>query len=115
MSVIATRRMYRRVSTECPSCYLTGCSLRRGVVRDLSLNGFRIKGQSGLSCNTIVIVRLWLPGHEGSIDIDQAVVRWVNDREFGVQIIALPNEADLRLANYVEQALQQETLNAVAC
>ncbi len=61
------------------------------------------------------MVRLWLPDHEGSIDIDQAVVRWVNEREFGVQIIALPNEADLLLANYVERALQQETLNAVAC
>jgi len=84
-------------------------------VRDLSLNGFRIRGQSGLSRNTIVMVRLWLPDHEGSIDIDQAVVRWVNEREFGVQIIALPNEADLCLANYVERALQQETLNAVAC
>jgi hypothetical protein len=61
------------------------------------------------------MVRLWLPDHEGSIDIDQAVVRWVNEREFGVQIIALPNEADLLLATYVERALQQETLNAVAC
>lgn len=89
--------------------------MRRGVVRDLSLNGFRIKGQSGLSRNTILMVRLWLPDQEGSIDIDQAVVRWVNEREFGVQIIALPNEADLRLANYVERAPQQETLNAVAC
>ena len=107
--------MYRRVSTECPSCYLNGGSLRRGVVRDLSLNGFRIEGQSGLLRNAIVMVRLWLPDEECSIDIDQAVVRWVDEHEFGVQIITLPNEADLRLANYVEWLLQQETLNTVAC
>lgn len=107
--------MYRRVSTDCPSCYFTSRSFRQGVVRDLSLNGFRIEGQSGLPRNTIVMVRLWLPGQEDSIDVDQAVVRWVNEREFGVQIIALSNQADFRLANHVEQALQQKAMNAMAC
>ncbi|TKS59159.1 MAG: PilZ domain-containing protein [Nitrospira sp.] len=115
MSPSSTRRMYRRVSTDFPGCYCTSRSFRQGVVRDLSLNGFRIEGQSGLPRNTIVMVRFWLPDQEDSIDIDQAVVRWVNEREFGVQIIALSNEADLRLANHVELALQQKAMNAVAC
>jgi hypothetical protein len=106
--------MYRRVSTNCPSCYLTNSSFRQGVLRDLSLNGLRIEGQSGLPPNTIVMVRLWPSDQEGCIDIDQAVVRWVNEREFGVQIIALTNEADLRLANYVEQAIKQKAMNAMA-
>ncbi|HSA62947.1 MAG TPA: PilZ domain-containing protein [Nitrospiraceae bacterium] len=107
--------MYRRISADCPGCYLTSSSLRPGVVRDISLNGFRIEGQSGLPRNTIVMVRLWLPNQPGSIDIDQAVVRWVNEHEFGVQIVALSNEADLRLAIHVEQALQQGGVSAVAC
>lgn len=115
MNSSTTRRMYRRVSTDCPSCYLTSLSIRQGVVRDLSLNGFRIEGQSGLPRNTIIMVRLWLPGQESSIDIDQALVRWVNEREFGIQIIALSNEADLRLANHVEQALQHTAMNAGVC
>lgn len=115
MSSITTRRMYRRVSTDCPGCYLTSNSLRPGIVRDLSLNGFRIEGQSGLPRNTVVMVRLWLPNENGSIDIDQAVVRWVNEREFGVQIVALSNEADLRLASHVEQTLQRNGMSAVAC
>jgi len=59
-------------------------------------------------------VRLWLSDQESCIDIDQAVVRWVNEREFGVQIIALTNEADLRLANHVEQALKQKAMNVMA-
>jgi hypothetical protein len=81
----------------------------------MSLNGLRIEGQSGVSRNTLIMVRLWLPDQECSIDIDQAVVRWVNGREFGVQIVGLSNEADLRIANYVEQMLQKVTMNAVAC
>lgn len=111
----STRRMYRRVSTDCTGCYLTSNSFRQGIVRDLSLNGFRIEGQTGLPRNTVIMVRLWLPDQDGSIDVDQAVVRWVNEREFGVQIVALSNEADLRLANHVEQALQQKAVNSIAC
>jgi PilZ domain len=115
MSHSVTRRMYRRILTDYPSYYLTSNSFRQAVVRDLSLNGFRIEGPSGLPRNTIVMVRLWLPDEESSIDIDQAVVRWVNGREFGIQIIALSNEVDLRLASHVEQVLQQKAMNAVAC
>jgi hypothetical protein len=81
----------------------------------MSLNGFRIEGQSGVSRNTLITVRVWLSDQERSIDIDQAVVRWVNEREFGVQIVALSNEADLRIANHVERMLRNVSMNAVAC
>jgi hypothetical protein len=106
--------MYRRVSTNYPSCYLVSSSFQYGVVRDVSLNGFRIEGRSDLHRNTLIMVRLWLPDQDNSIDIDQAVVRWVNGREFGVQIVALANEADLRIANHVEQVLRK-TMTALAC
>jgi len=103
-----TCRMYRRVMVDYPSCYLTSSFLRLSVVRDLSLNGFRITGLSGLQPKSIVMVRLWLPGQEDSVDIDQAVVRWGNGFEFGVQIIALSNDADSRLALHIEQVLERK-------
>jgi hypothetical protein len=84
-------------------------------VRDISLNGFRIEGRSGVSRNALITVRVWLSDQERSIDIDQAVVRWVNEREFGVQIVALSNEADLRIANHVERLLRTITMNAGVC
>lgn len=115
MNSSATRRSYRRILTNCPGYYLTSSSFRQGVVRDMSLNGFRIEGSSGVSRDALITVRLWLSGQERSIDIDQAVVRWVNEREFGVQIVALSNEADLRIASHVEQMLRKVTMNAVAC
>lgn len=111
----ATRRMYRRISTDYPACYMLSSSLQYGVVRDLSLNGFRIEGSSRFSRNAIVMLRLWLPNDEGSIDIDQAVVRWANADEFAVQIIALSNEADLRLALHVERTLERKPIDRVAC
>lgn len=60
------------------------------------------------------MIRLWLPNGEGTVDIDRAMVRWMTEREFGVQIVALSNEADLRLARHVEQRLQPVVIDA-AC
>jgi hypothetical protein len=102
----ATRRMYRRVPTDYQACYLTSSAFRVGVARDLSLNGFRIAGRSAPARGSVLMLRLWLPDAAGSIDIDQTVVRWATEREFGVQIISLSNDADLRLALHVERALR---------
>jgi len=109
-----TSRMYRRVPTDYPACYLQNQSFRQGMVRDRSLNGVRVEGQSGVRCNDMVMLRVWLPGGQDSIDIDQAVVRWVNEQEFGVQIIALSNDSDLRLALHVERELERTALHKLA-
>ena len=114
MNQLSTRRMYRRVLADYPSCYLTNHSLGHSVVRDLSLNGFRMEGLPALSRHTMMMVRIWIPDQKEMIDIDQAVVRWVRGHEFGVQIVALSNKADFRLADYIERILLQQTVNAVA-
>jgi hypothetical protein len=107
MNPIATRRMYRRVPADYPSFYLMGQALRRSAIRDISLNGVRIQCHSDPPCNSLVMVRLWLPGQEDSLDVDQAIVRWVRGQEFGVQFVSLSNEADFRLAAHIERVLQQ--------
>jgi len=114
LSPSSTRRMYRRISAEYAGCYLMCNSVRQAVVRDISLNGFRIEGPSGFPCDTLVKIQLWLPNGEGTVDIDQAMVRWMTAREFGVQIVSISNEADLRLARHVEQRLQQAVFD-IAC
>lgn len=113
MNSIATRRMYRRVSADYPSYYLMGQVLRRSVIRDISLNGVRIQCFSDPPRNSLVMVRLWLPGQEDSLDVDQAIVRWVRGQECGVQFVSLSNEADFRLAVHIERVLQQQLTIAV--
>jgi hypothetical protein len=54
------------------------------------------------------MLRIWLPDPKATIKIDQAVVRWVRGHEFGVQIVALSNEADVRLAEYIGRVLLQQ-------
>ena len=98
--------MYRRVTTDYLGWYGIARTIRPVIVRDLSLNGFRVEGRADLLSGMIVSLRVWLPNGEGSIDINQAVVQWKTEREFGVQIIALTNDSDLRLAHHVEHQLQ---------
>lgn len=105
MEDASTRRMYRRVMGNYPGCCVTNSALQLSIVRDLSLNGFHVSGLSGIRRDSLVMLRLWLPGQEAAVDIDQAVVRWVDGLEFGAQIVSLSNEADFRLALHVEQAL----------
>ncbi|MBX3327808.1 MAG: PilZ domain-containing protein [Nitrospira sp.] len=107
MHSIGTRRMYRRIEADYPSCYLTSHSVRLAAVRDISLNGFRVRCLSAPQDQTILKLHLWLPGQKDGITIDQAVVRWAEQDEFGVQIVSLSNDVDCRLAEHIEQLLRQ--------
>ena len=104
MRSVSTRRMYRRISTGCRASLVVRGSVQNVVVHDLSLNGLRIEGDSLPPRDSVVAVRIWLP--DGTVlDIDQAVVRWSNGTQCGVQIISLSNEADFRLARHIEHRL----------
>ncbi len=107
MSALSSKRMYRRVQTDYIGYCLTHRSLQAVIVRDISLNGFRIEGAPHIPCNSVMTLQLWLPDGDGVIDIDQVLVRWKREREMGVQIVVLSNAADLRLARHVEQQLRR--------
>jgi hypothetical protein len=96
--------MYRRIPTGCRGFLFVRGSVQNIIVHDLSLNGLRIEGDSLPLRDSVVAVRIWLP--DGTVlDIDQAVVRWSNGMQCGVQIISLSNEADFRLARHIEHRL----------
>ncbi len=104
----STRRLYRRVDQECHACILTSSTIRRCLVRDLSLSGFRIAqpGERFLLPNASVMIRVWLPGGAAPIDVDQAMVRWEREDEIGVEILSISHGADYQLAGWIEQVLR---------
>ncbi|MCP9468538.1 MAG: PilZ domain-containing protein [Nitrospira sp.] len=104
MRSVSTRRMYRRILTECRGSLVVRGFVQNVVVHDLSLNGLRIEGDLLPPRDSVVAVRVWLP--DGTVlDIDQAAVRWSGETQCGVQIISLSNEADFRLARHIEHRL----------
>lgn len=114
MPSIITRRMYRRLEADYPSCYLLPHAARLAAVRDISLNGIRIRCLSAPPATTILKIQIWLPAQKDGIEIDQAVVRWTEQDEFGVQIVSLSNNADCRLAAHIEQLLRQRSMGEPA-
>ncbi|MCP9454646.1 MAG: PilZ domain-containing protein [Nitrospira sp.] len=107
MRTVSTRRMYRRIEVEGGGVLAVHGSVQRIVVRDLSLNGLRMDVPFPPPRGILVAVRLWLPDDE-VVEIDQALVRWSDGKQCGVQIVSLSNEMDQRLARYVESRLREE-------
>lgn len=107
-----TRRMYRRVEADYPSCYLIPHFVGLAAVQDISLNGIRMRCLCAPPARTIVKIHLWLPGQKDAIEIDQAVVRWAEPDEFGAQIVSLSNHADSRLAMQIEQLVRQQVMTS---
>ena len=65
-----------------------------GMLMDLSLHGCRIKGAPPFSCGTrLRRLQLWLPDQAQPVKVEQAVVRWVKDDQFGVSFLEVPPEA----------------------
>lgn len=59
-----------------------------GVVMDLSLHGFGIQGEGGLTPGMELALFLEVPDLASPMCIPQAIVTWVNGRRFGVKLNA---------------------------
>jgi hypothetical protein len=85
--VLADRRVEYR--------YATGFG--DGTLMNLSLHGCRIKGAPSFSCGSRLRLQLWLPDQAQPMAIEQAVVRWVKDDQFGVSFLEVPPDVRARL------------------
>ena len=56
-----------------------------GMVEDLSLNGWRIRGNEPVSAGMPLVLRVFVPGEREPLKIDGAIVQWVKGLEFGVE------------------------------
>jgi hypothetical protein len=54
-----------------------------------------------------LIIRLELPGQSKPIEIEDATVQWVRGKDFGVKILAMKPEIEMRLNKFVALLLQQ--------
>jgi hypothetical protein len=60
------------------------------MLMNLSLQGCRIKGASPFSCGTRLRLQLWLPDQAQPVEVEQTVVRWIKDDQFGVSFLEVP-------------------------
>jgi hypothetical protein len=99
-------RPYRRIPTWYASYYLSGSSIGKGVVMNLSCTGMRILGDHTLAPGTELSVRIDIEDSTAPVEISRASVRWVSKYEFGLEIRHLSPEAADRIAGLLNRSVR---------
>ena len=94
-------RPYRRILTWYESYYMSGDSIGKGVVMNLSCSGLRVLGDHALAPGMEVSVRFSTDEKAAPVEVLKASVRWANEYEFGLQIDHLAPGAASRIARLV--------------
>lgn len=94
-------RRASRYRAHCELEYLSPQGAGKGTLINLSREGWRIKSDQPVSRGTVLSLRLYLQDQSNPLDIDQAIVRWTDSTEFGVELLNLRPDAATRLSDYL--------------
>ncbi len=72
-----------------------------GTVTNLSLGGCRVGSKASVYIGMYLTLQIDLPGHESPLKLDQAVVRWAKEHEFGLEFISMWPEEEEHLRRFV--------------
>ena len=85
----------------CPIAFSGDHMAGEGLVVNLSAQGCLIGTHENAKERTSLTLRVSLPDEASPMMIDQAVVRWSMEREFGVEFIHMQPEDQARLSRFV--------------
>jgi hypothetical protein len=77
-------RKHQRLEKLVPVRYLRDGVAGEGIIKDLSLTGSRITGNTWVCVGMVLTLQIFVPGDPEPLLIDQAIVKWVKASEFGV-------------------------------
>ncbi len=72
-----------------------------GTVTNLSLGGCKVDSKASVYIGMYLVLQVYLPGQETPLHVDQAVVRWAKEQEFGLEFITMRPEEEERLRDVV--------------
>ncbi len=72
-----------------------------GTVTNLSLGGCKVDSKASVYIGMYLTLQVSLPGHDSPLKFDQAVVRWANEQEFGLEFMTMRPEEQARLRHFV--------------
>lgn len=82
-------RAFRRFPVHCSVYYSSDEFQGTGTAWNLSLSGWRVDGSHPVPPGAVVTLCVFLPDHNPTVFIDQAVVRWSRGQEFGVEVTSM--------------------------
>ena len=99
-------RPFRRFPICCPVTYHVGLREGRGMVWNLSANGWRLSGdvplRVGQTCPLTITVR-----NQPHIFVAAAIVRWVRGQEYGLETVAVEKQTHRRVEHWVNRLAQE--------
>ena len=109
-----TSRSHSRVPVSCFLYYLGEGLVGTGKVCDLSVKGWRIDGDKPVTVGMKLTLRVFLPDQPKAIDIEGVTVQWVNDRQFGLEVVNMNANAEARIHEFVTATLKASNSPRVA-
>lgn len=79
------RRKHRRIPAQVQGFLLGNSHEVEGKTIDLSLGGAKFESELNVHPGKVIVIRLVLPGVEEPVSIQEALVRWVGEQQFGVE------------------------------
>ncbi|HSB45567.1 MAG TPA: PilZ domain-containing protein [Nitrospira sp.] len=94
-------RYGKRHQVNCRMEYLAGHNRAEGILLDLSRQGWRARGTQPVAKGTALAVYIYFPDLAQPIMVDEAVVRWTDGLEFGVEVTRITPEAASKFSDYL--------------
>jgi len=81
-----------------------------GTTCNLSWSGCSIQSQTALYKGSYLRMTISLPGHDASLDVDLAKVRWASQHGFGVEFLVFNDREQARLRGFVTSRYDEARL-----
>ena len=73
-----------------------------GVLIDLSIKGCRVESDVLVQTGNQLELRVYLPDHDFSLDVESSAVRWSRGQEFGLEFVRIRSGAQELLHRVVK-------------
>lgn len=97
-----TPRKEIRVPINGTIAYSLGLVTQRGTVKDISMQGCLVEAERPPQLASLVSCCMVLPGLDASIEVQLALVQWVDGNTFGLKIVETSAETQKRLRRFLE-------------
>jgi hypothetical protein len=101
-------RFGKRRPVSCPMEYVVRETAYEGTLVDMSRRGWRAQGRHPVAKGTSMLMRIVGSDTAHDITIDEAVVRWTDGLEFGVEVTRISPESAARLSDYLTLQFPRE-------
>ena len=102
------RRVQPRFTTQFRSTFSGGRNEGNGRTLDLSIGGCKIESDTVVGQGEKFECRLHIPDLDWPVMIDEASVRWIDGKTFGLAFTRIRSEEQIKIANLIGRLEQEQ-------